>query len=499
VGDGVRILLTGASGFLGRHLVEALGHRYDIVALSRAAPSSRGVTLAACREWLHVDVGDAAAVDAACARLLRQGPVDIVVHLAGHYDFTGERHPDYQRTNVDGTRNMLAAAKRLGARDFVFASSVAACRFPPAGRVLDERSPADGETPYAESKRAGEEMVAAHRDGCRGWIVRFGALFSDWGEYEPLYRFLEIWLSSHPRHRVLAGHGLSAVPYLHVRDGVGFLDTLLERRDELDPGQVLIASTDGATTHREIFEAATAAHFGERERPLLVPKSLCRAGLRLRQAAGRAGVPQPFERPWMGRFIDLQLRVDAARTRERLGWAPRPRLDLCRRMPFLVQNRKSIPSEWHRRNHAALRQARLHENLHVHRLLESRAPELAAALAGYLLAPERRDRFLFQGARRPERIEAECELLVDALLDAVRTGEKVRFRDACRDLAAERCLEGFPLEELTAALDALNDLAVLDLAGESPGPGWYLALYDHVTMTVQFGIDEVHDVYDEPA
>ena len=59
--------------------------------------------------------------------------------------------------------------------------------------------------------------------------------------------------------------------------------------------------------------------------------------------------------------------------------------------------------------------------------------------------------------RRPGRLEAECQLLVDALLDSVRTGEKVRFRDACRDLAAERCLEGFPLEELTAALDALND------------------------------------------
>jgi len=497
--EAARILLTGASGFLGRHLVEALGDRFEIVAVSRASPSTRGATPAACREWLFLDVGDAAAVAAAAERLRRQGPIDAVVHLAGHYDFTGEPRPEYQRTNVEGTRNVLAAARLLGARDFIFASSVAACRFPAAGRVLDERSPVDGETPYGESKRLGEEMVAAQHDGCRGWIVRFGALFSDWCEYEPLYRFLEIWLSDHPRRRVLAGHGLSAVPYLHVRDSVSFLETLLERRDRIDPREVLIASNDGATTHREIFEVATAAHFGERERPLLVPKSLCRTGLGLRQLATRAGAAPIFERPWMGRYIDLQLRVDAARTRERLGWAPRPRLDLCRRIPFLVQNRKSIPVEWHRRNQAAMRLGRLHENLHVHRLLEQRAAALAAALARHLLAPERRDRFLGSAGRRPERIEAECALLVDALLEAVRTGEKVRFRDACRELAAERCRAGLAAEELTATLDVLNDLAVLDLAGESPGPSWYLALYDHLTMTVQFGIDEVFDVYDGPA
>ena len=43
----------------------------------------------------------------------------------------------------------------------------------------------------------------------------------------------------------------------------------------------------------------------------------------------------------------------------------------------------------------------------------------------------------------------------------------------------------------------MNDLIVLELSDAVPGPSWYLALYDHITMTVQFGIDEVYDVYDE--
>ena len=260
--------------------------------------------------------------------------------------------------------------------------------------------------------------MAAYREGCRGWIVRLGAIFSDWCEYDPLYHFLEIWLSRHLRHRALAGQGLSAVPYLHVRDAVSFLEALLDRLEELDPREVLLASTDGATTHRELFEAATAAHFGERGRAICVPRGLCRAGLGLRDLASHAGLPPAFERPWMGRYIDQQLSVDASRTRERLGWAPRPRLDICRRMPFLVQNRKALPSEWHRRNHAALREARLHENLRIHRLLETRAAALAAAQIEYLLDPQRQDRFTALRDRPRNRLEAECAVMVDALLDA---------------------------------------------------------------------------------
>lgn len=494
-----RMVVTGASGFLGRHLVEALCREHEIVAVSRASPGSRGMALPAGVRWLYLDVADAPGLDEAMAQVRREGPVQVLIHLAGHYDFSGERHPEYQRTNVEGTRHVLRVARALGVSDVVFASSVAACRFPGPGQALSERSPADGETPYAESKRAGEALLAASRGDFRGWIVRFAALFSDWCEYEPMFRFIETWLSRQPRHRVLAGHGASAVPYLHVRDAVDFVGALLARRETLDCRETLLASSDGATSHRELFDAATATHFGERARPLLVPRSLCRAGLWLRHLAGRAFGAPAFERPWMGRFIDLQLRVDATRTRERLGWAPRPRLGICRRMPFLVQNRKAYPAEWLRRNHAALRRVRLHENLAIYRLLERHTRELAQGLAAYVMDPARRTRFAGLRGFGTEQQEAECALLIEALVDSVRTGDKGVFRGACQELGRRRRAEGFPLDELTSLLDGLNDLCTLALAGMDPGAAWSLALYDHVTMTIQFGVDEICDAYDEPS
>jgi hypothetical protein len=198
----------------------------------------------------------------------------------------------------------------------------------------------------------------------------------------------------------------------------------------------------------------------------------------------------------MGRFIDQQLRVDARRTRERLGWRPRPRLAILRRLPFVVQNRKAFPVEWQRRNHAVLRQARLHENLRLYRLLERHADEIAGQLAAFVAAPARSERFRGLRGLELDRLHADGLALIRALVDAVRTGEKELFRRVCRDLAERRRTEGFPLEEVTAKLDALNDLAVLALAGEQAGAGWSLALYDHVTMTVQFGVDEACEVFE---
>ena len=78
-------------------------------------------------------------------RLIRKigegGPVEAVIHLAAYYDFTGDDHPEYRRTNVDGLRYVLDACRPLGPRLFVFTSSVAASSFPPPGESLDEASP----------------------------------------------------------------------------------------------------------------------------------------------------------------------------------------------------------------------------------------------------------------------------------------------------------------------------------------------------------------------
>jgi len=490
------MIITGATGFVGRHLLEAFGNEYDIWALSRGSPSLRGIPLPANTRWLPVDIGRPQDVAEAFEKIRRAGGADILIHLAGHYDFTGDPDPEYHRTNVEGMRNVLDAGSQLGIRDVVFASSVAACDFPREAESITEESLPHGDTPYAESKRAGESLIARYRGRFRGWVVRFAALFSDWCEYEPLYRFIETWLARGPRSRILAGHGRSAVPYLHIRDAAGFLRALLERRHELDPDLPLLASPDGATSHLEIFETATGAHFGERIHPVLVPRLICRSGLWVTHLVGRSTGLEGFERPWMGRMIDLRLTVDAGKTRERLGWAPRARLGLTRRLPFLIQNRKSLAAEWHRRNHTSFKRVRRYENLRILRLLERRQAQIGESLVHYVLDPERAQRFPQLRTLGSERLRADNQALLGALIESVRTGEKAFFRNCCQQLASKRLDEGLPFEELTGALDVLNDSCVLSLADQCTSRASSLALYDHITMTVQFGVDEILDIVD---
>ena len=353
-----RLVLTGAAGFLGKRLIERLAGPWQIEAIDREPPVAGMLAHRPEVRWHRIDLTDDTAVTSLFAALRADGGATAVVHLAAHYDFTGERHPDYQRTNVEGTRRLLDACDGLGLERFVFASSLAACEFPRAGRMLDESSPPDGDHVYAESKRAGEVMMRAERRFPTA-IIRFAALYSDWCEYAPLFSLLRTWLSGRWNSRILGGRGRSAVPYLHVRDAGVFAERLLDLRRELEPAEVLIASPNRVTSHADLFRAVTAYVRGAPVRPICTPRAVATLGLHLLDLAGRASGNRPFERPWMGRMIDRRLEVDPHQSYRRLSWTPRPRLDIVRRIPFLIENQYSEPGTWAAHNEAALHSSEL--------------------------------------------------------------------------------------------------------------------------------------------
>jgi len=359
------LIVTGATGFLGRHLLAELKGKCRIYAISRRAGRRFRAPDHPDIQWFHVDIGDTEALAPVFRRIEREGGARAVVHLAAYYDFTGIEHPDYHLTNVVGTRNVLELCRRLSLQQFLFASSMAACRFPPPGGRVDEDSPPHGDHYYALSKRRGEEMLAEYAGEFPSRIMRFGALFSDWCEYPPLYFLLRRWLSGRWDARFLGGRGETALPYLHVREAVSLVVKALERGGTLSPGEVLNASMDGAVSHLELYEAAMRAACGMVPSPFIVPKPLCRAGIAAREALGLLTGDRPFERWWMGDYIDRKLPVDASRTRSRLGWVPRQHLGVLRRVPAMVGNCLAEPAEWARRNRAILQKSLFPTDLRV--------------------------------------------------------------------------------------------------------------------------------------
>ena len=151
-GESVRgpVLVTGATGFIGRALVAALAERGVEV---RAAVRRRGQRVVGARE--HVVVGDMGGEVRWEEGL--EG-VDCVVHLAGrvHTDGTEE---EFYRVNCEGTRQLVEAARRSGVRRVVYLSSLAVLDGHGSMRAVTEEVPAKPRTAYGRSKLAAERVL----------------------------------------------------------------------------------------------------------------------------------------------------------------------------------------------------------------------------------------------------------------------------------------------------------------------------------------------------
>jgi nucleoside-diphosphate-sugar epimerase len=147
------VIITGATGFLGRRLVRQLRKDYQIFAIGRRSPREVGAPEGPDIHWFRADIGHFDRLREVSYRIKEMGGADLLLHLAAYYDFTGEDHPEYTHTNVIGTRNVLELSVPLKLRKFIFTSSIAACPFPKPGEVVTEDTPPTAPVPYARSKR----------------------------------------------------------------------------------------------------------------------------------------------------------------------------------------------------------------------------------------------------------------------------------------------------------------------------------------------------------
>ncbi|MBI4425389.1 MAG: NAD-dependent epimerase/dehydratase family protein [Elusimicrobia bacterium] len=150
----MRLLVTGGGGFLGGAIVRRLAARGDTVrSFSRGAYPELG---ALGVEQRRGDLGDAAAVTEACRG------VDAVFHVGAKAGVWGP-YAEFRRANVEGTRNVLEACRRLGVPRLVYTSSPSVVS---SGRDLegvDESAPYPRryEAAYPETKAEAERLVLA--------------------------------------------------------------------------------------------------------------------------------------------------------------------------------------------------------------------------------------------------------------------------------------------------------------------------------------------------
>lgn len=249
-----RALVTGGSGFIGSHLVDALlAKGVEVVVVDLVEPSAERKNARAA--YIVADVRDEAVRDA----FLRFHP-DIVFHLAAHVDDRSSVLDPVMNAehNILGTLNVLEASRLSGARRFVFASTGIAF-----GNVAtipaDENVVAKPLTPYAVSKLTGERYANVYQNlyGMTFAALRFANVYGPRQDQSKECGAVAIFTD-----RLLRGEavfmnddGLTTRDYVHVDDVVRALVSAAE----VKTSGVFNIGTGIETTTKRLHELVSAS------------------------------------------------------------------------------------------------------------------------------------------------------------------------------------------------------------------------------------------------
>jgi UDP-glucose 4-epimerase len=211
------ILVTGGAGFIGSHLIDEISDDNDVRVLdncSRGSPDTVPDTV----EFVEGDVRDATTVERACA------DVDVVFHQAANIsvEHSVENPVESHEVNVDGTLNVLEAARDMDAR-VVFASSAAVYGEPSAVPVV-ESLPKCPSSPYGVEKLSADRYVRLYADlyDLETVALRYFNVYGPGGIATDYSGVIDAFLTRARRDEALPVHGdgTQTRDFVHVSDVV---------------------------------------------------------------------------------------------------------------------------------------------------------------------------------------------------------------------------------------------------------------------------------------
>lgn len=309
----MKVFVTGASGLIGSHLVgELIAGGHDVVGLCRGGSDTTYLDRVGCaiaRGDIRSDGETLAPHMEGCQR---------VVHAAAQV-YAGGAWPKVRESNVDGTRNVLTAARLAGVEHVTHVSTVAVYGGAPG--LKDEAAAIDHPIPpgdlYARSKREAEAVARGieQRRGLPVTIVRPSAVY---GERDRLMAPAVARLLRLP-FVALMGPGNNTIPVVYAGNVASALRLVVER---CEGGETFNLALDYPLTQRQLFEGL-ADGLGKAPRFFSLPADLIRS---VGGVLARLGVTAPGAKHLpLERIIQLGLGENpfpTRRIRDQLGWAP---------------------------------------------------------------------------------------------------------------------------------------------------------------------------------
>ncbi|MFS8071183.1 MAG: NAD-dependent epimerase/dehydratase family protein, partial [Byssovorax sp.] len=223
--------------------------------------------------------------------------VDAVVHAASVVHHPGATEAEYARFNVEGTRALLRACKAAGVGRLVFISTIKVYGEEPRAAIIDESTPVVGDSPYARTKIAAEELVldAGARGVLSTTVLRLCPVFGrgDKSNVQTMIRAVA------RRRFVLPGGGANRKSIVHIST----VTEVARAAVDSDAGGIFLVADAEAPTMRELTD--TMARVLRAPRPPSVPAPLVRAALSALEAVfSLSGRTPPFTREQLRKLME---------------------------------------------------------------------------------------------------------------------------------------------------------------------------------------------------
>ncbi len=298
----MKLLVTGGAGFIGSNFIHYWLKNYpddqvvnlDLLTYAGNQENLRDIEADPRYRFVKGDIADVALVESLMA------DIDVVVHFAAesHVDRSIKDSASFIRTNVEGTRVLLEAAKKrhqAGSRihfhhvstDEVFGSLA------PDAQKFNEKTPYDPRSPYSASKAASDHLVRAYHH-THGLPVTISNCSNNYGPYQYPEKLIPLFITNllEGKRVPVYGSGQNIRDWIHVDDHNRGVDFIIKKGKS---GETYCLGGNGEKTNLEITSLILEA-MGANEEVI-------------EYVADRAG-------------HDLRYAIDFSKAKNELGWEP---------------------------------------------------------------------------------------------------------------------------------------------------------------------------------